>query len=123
MKATDMKITIKSLDTVFKEVAEALGKMRRGERVHHHELSFADLDTLRSALTPRRIDILRAIRRRSPGSVYQLAKLVKRDLKSVNEDLKKLVELDLVTLTKSKEARKRTKPHVAFDRLNVEIRI
>ena len=124
MKVRRIKITIRDLKDVLHEFAETYEKLRKGERVApRRELSFANIETLRKFLTEKRIELLHVIRKHAPNSIYALAQLVKRDLKSVNTDIDVLKSLDLVSLEKLKEARRRTKPRVEFDKLNVEITI
>ncbi|MBS3147969.1 hypothetical protein J4219_03740 [Candidatus Woesearchaeota archaeon] len=119
-----IKLAIKERKTVLDEFAKILAKVRKGESsFNESELSFQNIDTLRKVLTEKRMELLHAIKRQSPGSIYELAKIVDRDLKSVNTDITVLVNLGLVSLEKSKDERKKSKPSVDFDRLSVEIAI
>ncbi|HLC32207.1 MAG TPA: hypothetical protein VJJ82_00105 [Candidatus Nanoarchaeia archaeon] len=122
MKVKNIKLTIRKRNDALTAFAKKLEASRKGEQLNtYEEVSFQNIDTLRKILTERRVELLRAIKQRMPESIYELAKLVGRDLKSVNTDLKILVDLGLISLEKSREERKRTKPRVEFDRLNVEI--
>ena len=122
MKVKNIKITIKSRQEVLKEFAETYEKLRKGEKVKkHEELSFQNIETLRKFLTEKRIELLRVIKAKQPRSIYELAQLVQRDLKSVNTDIQILKQLGLVSLEKVIEERKKMKPIVEFDTLNVEI--
>lgn len=119
-----MKITIKDLKHVLNEFADTMAKLRAGKEVEpHYELSFPTAATMRKFLTPQRMRLLQAIKHQNPESVYELAKMVDRDLKSVNTDLKVLSDLDLVSLEKTNDARRRVIPHVDYDKINVEIEI
>ena len=121
MKANNIRITIKSRAQVLHEFGETVEKLRKGEPASQRdELSFSSLESLRKVLTEKRTELLKAIKEKSPESVYELAKLVGRDLKSVNTDLKILKSLGLVSLRKSNEGRARVKPIVEFDKLNIE---
>ena len=124
MNVKHIKLAIKERKTVLDEFAKILAKARKGESSFHEaELSFQNIDTLRKVLTEKRMELLHAIKRQSPGSIYELAKIVDRDLKSVNTDIDVLVNLGLVSLEKIKDERKKSRPSVDFDRLNVEIAI
>lgn len=124
MKAKNIRITIRDMKDVLQEFAVELSKARKGERiVPRNELSFQNIDTLRKVLTEKRIELLHVIRKYSPDSIYELAKIVNRDLKSVNVDIDVLVSLGLVSIKKIKEERMKTRPRVEFDKLNVEIAI
>jgi len=124
MRVKNVKITIKDRATIFREFGEAWEKAERtGKITPHHEVSFLTPTEYRKFFTEKRIELLRAIKKHEPDSIYALAKIVKRDLKSVNTDLKVLVELGLVSLEKHHDERKKTRPKVEFDKLNVEITI
>jgi len=119
-----IKITIKSREQVFKEAAEAMGAVRRGETIpFHEEISFDNLETLRRALTPKRLELLHIIKLHHPESIYELAQLVQRDAKNVTEDLHYLQELGVLSLQHIHEDRERIKPLLETDKLQVEIAI
>lgn len=122
MKVKNIKITIKDRMQVLNEFAEALSKARKGESIEkRNELSFGSMETLRSILTGKRIELLKIIKHTNPNSLYELAQLVNRDLKSVNTDVKVLSSLGLLSFEKEASGRKKMKPIVEFDKLNVEI--
>ncbi|MBI2176689.1 hypothetical protein HYU40_05095 [Candidatus Woesearchaeota archaeon] len=124
MKASNIKVTIKSRAQVLQEFGEAFENLKKGEPVlYRNELSFGSLEALRKVLTEKRTELLKAIKEKSPESVYGLAKLVSRDLKSVSTDLKILKSLGLVSLAKSNEGRFRVRPEVLFDKLSIEIAV
>jgi predicted transcriptional regulator len=52
---------------------------------------------------------------------YELARLLGRDLKNVNQDLKMLVDIGLVTIEAIKDNKKRIIPHVGYDKILLEI--
>ncbi len=124
MKVKNIKIMIKDRKEVLKNFAEALIKAKKGQEIKkHEELSFQNVETLRRFLTEKRIEILHTIKKKKPESIYALAQLVKRDLKSVDTDIKILEDLGLLSLKEIHEQRKRLKPIVDFDMLQVEIAI
>lgn len=122
MKVKNIKITIKDRMQVLNEFAETYEKIRKGEKVKkREELSFNSMETLRSILTEKRVELLKTIKHKNPNSLYELAQLVNRDLKSVNTDVKVLSSLGLLSFEKENSGRKKMKPIVEFDKLNVEI--
>ncbi len=124
MRIRPIKISIKSREQVFKEAAQAMGAVRRGEEIpFHEEISFDNLETLRKALTPKRLELLHIIKQHNPESIYELAHLVQRDAKNVTEDLHYLQELGVVSLQPIHDVRERIKPLLETDRLQVEIAI
>ena len=86
---------------------------------------FTSLEAARKVLTPKRLELLRTIRRESPDSLYRLARLVGRDLKNVQEDVRALAELGLVSLKKTRGAsgRSTTVPRVTFKEIEVRIAV
>ena len=95
----------------MREAAIALGKAMRGEKMEpHYELSFEDINTLRNFLTRNRLDLLGIIKDKKPGSIYELSKITKRDIKSIVTDLKALEIRGLVRLKKQKTGRKNVIP-------------
>ncbi len=124
MRVKNIKLTIKERKTVLHEFAKVLEEARKGELPFaHEEVSFKNIDTLRKVLTKKRMELLHVIKQHVPESVYELAKIVNRDLKSVNTDITVLVNVGLVSLKKLNEERKKTQPRVQFDKLHVEILI
>src|SRR5439155_18110233 len=54
---------------------------------------FTSIETARNLLTPNSLALLRAIRTKRPGSIYELAKIAGRDLKNIQDALR-LLESD-----------------------------
>lgn len=122
MKAKKIDIGIKDLKTSLKDFSEAWKKLENGKKIKKEEgLYFDSIDTMRNVLTNNRLLILKTIRKNKPGSVYELAKTLNRDLKSVNQDLKLLSEIGLVALEKIETERKRVIPHVDYGKILLEI--
>ncbi len=124
MRVKNVKLQIIGRTEALKQFAEKLSAARRGISTEKHEaISFPTVNTFRKVLTQKRLELLRTIKQKEPGSVYELAKVVDRDIKSVNTDLSILEELGLVSLEETQEERIRIKPHVLFDKIKVEIEI
>src|SRR3989442_12242175 len=66
----------------FKAV-EARRRISRREGVY-----FTSIEAARNLLTPNRLELLRAVRSGRPGSIYELAKMVRRGLKNVQTDIR-----------------------------------
>ena len=67
--------------------------------VSDYNLSFESAKALFTELTPARIDLLEALRRCGPCTVYALAKAVARNYSNVHTDIGKLEEHGLVKRT------------------------
>lgn len=59
-------------------------------------LNFEDLSMLLSVLTPKRLELLKAIRQAGPLSIRALSKNLKRDYKNVHTDTGALEEVGLI---------------------------
>ncbi len=122
MNVKKIDIGIKGLAESLKDFSEAWENISSGKKVRKEEgIYFDTIDTMRAVLTNNRLLILKTIRERKPGSVYELAKMLKRDLKNVNQDLKMLSEVGLVTLEKTEADKKRVVPHVDYAKILLEI--
>jgi predicted transcriptional regulator len=62
-------------------------------------LNFEDFAMLLSALTPKRLALLRTLRQHGPLSVRALAKQLERDYKNVYTDAGALEDVDLIART------------------------
>ncbi|MBI3591876.1 MAG: MarR family transcriptional regulator [Nitrospirae bacterium] len=122
MKVRKIDIGIKGLKESLKDFAETWEKLEAGKKAKKEEgIYFDSIDTMRAVLTNNRLLILKIIRERQPNSVYELAKMLNRDLKNVNQDLKLLAEVGLVTLEKIEDDKKRVIPHVDYGKILLEI--
>jgi len=123
MKVRNIKITIKSDVEFFKEVKNVWKKLEQGEKVKKHEgISFESLETMRKVLTEERLRILKIIKKYHPGSIYELAKILKRDTKNVSDDVHYLADLALIEIEKGKSnGREKTTPVVNYDKILLEI--
>src|SRR3989304_5656235 len=112
MKVKKIDIGIKRVEDSLKDFAEARKKVETRKKVTKEEgVYFESIDDMRAVLTNNRLMILKAIRENKPKSVYELSKILRRNLKNVNEDLRLLAEIGLVTLEATKTDKKRITPH------------
>ncbi len=87
------------------------------------DINFTSYEAMRKLLTPRRLELLHVIKEKRPQSAYELAHILRRDLKNVNADLTLLAKIGLVELRKTTKGRKTVVPWVAVDKVQVEITI
>jgi predicted transcriptional regulator len=124
MRVRDVKIRIKNLEEVLNEAKEVMKKLERGEKVKKHEgISFESLDAMRKVLTEERIRVLKTIKKEHPQSIYELAKILGRDVKNTFDDVQFLAGMGLIELKKTKEGREKTAPIVKYDRILLEIAV
>jgi predicted transcriptional regulator len=124
MKIKQVKLDIQSEEEFVKESAQALKAVAAGKRIKPDSvISFDSLKTMRKFITDERLRILKTVRKYQPGSIYELAKLLKRDTKNVSDDVRYLSELGLLKLEKTKDGRSKTKPVMEYEKILVEISV
>jgi len=124
MKVKNIVVEVKSVEDTLKEVKEVMGKIKEGKPLKKKEsISFNNIDIMRKFLTNKRIELIRAIKKHKPKSIYQLAKIVKRNSKSVNLDLKILSNLGMVDLKSEEKGRENIIPSVNYEEIDVAIAI
>lgn len=88
------------------------------------DYNFEGIAALRHLLSNERARLLHAIKTRAPNSIYSLAKIVGRDFKAVNKDLKSLERFGFIDFVAEKSGkRNRLKPVLALDVLRIDFKI
>ena len=88
------------------------------------EYDFEGLSALRKLLSNEKARLLHVLKTEKPSSIYELAKKLNRNFKTVNEDLKLLERFGLIGLTEEHtKKRKRHKPELVSDNLIVNLKI
>ena len=124
MKLKKIDIGIKGLEESLQDFARAWKTLESGKKVKSEKgIYFDSIDTMRSVLTNNRLLVLKTIRKQHPKSVYELAKQLGRDLKNVNQDLRLLSDIGLVTLETTQIDRKRVIPQVDYKKIVLEIAV
>ncbi|NPE27048.1 hypothetical protein HNV12_03535 [Methanococcoides sp. SA1] len=92
-----------------------------GEKKSH---DFSDVKLLRKLLSNEKSRILYALKTKNPNSIYALAKLLKRDFKSVREDVKVLERFGFIEFHSEKTGKREAlKPVLVIDKLQIIIEI
>lgn len=121
-----LTIKIKSAEEALEGFRKTFQAVAAGHRVAEREgVYFSSIEAARNLLTPGRLTLLRAIRSKRPNSIYELAKLVDRDLKNVQNDLKVLERYGLVHLGRGQSAggRRVKMPRAMFSEIALKIAI
>ena len=88
------------------------------------ESDFNDISIVRSLFSNEKARILHAIKNKKPNSIYHLGKIVGRNFKSVSDDVKILEKFGLIDFVAEKTGkRRRLKPVLAAESINIEIKI
>jgi len=117
--------TIEPFAESVKRFRKTFEAVREGRKIHAEDIvGFTSLEAARNFLTRERLALLRAIRSHHPGSIYELAKIVDRDLKNVQEDIRILERHGLVKITKRPRGTRKIKvPEVPFEEIALRIEI
>jgi predicted transcriptional regulator len=99
MKVKKIKIQIKSLDEALDEFSSAIKKAQQGKKAKSKKATYvADPETARGIFTESRLKIIQIIKNQSPNSIYELAKILKRDFKNVYHDILFLTEVGILKI-------------------------
>ena len=121
MKTKKITIEIRTLDNTLKEAGDVFEKLKKGQVVAEKSaLYFPNLKEMRRVLTEKRLELLRTIKHKKPSSVYELSRILNRDLKNVLQDVAYLADLGIVKVEETKDKKV---PSVAYDRIAFEVAI
>ena len=124
--AKTLTIQIKPAREALEGFRQTFKTLQAGRRVHRRGgIYFTSIEAARNLLTPTRLALLRAIRRYRPRSIYELAKLLNRDLKNIQDDLRLLEEYGLVRMTRKRGVgrRKVKTPEALFEEIALKVAI
>lgn len=123
MKVKKIKIAIKNLKGILNDFVQTGEAIERGEKlkpVKEPEIYFTSFEAFRKALTPKRLELLHIIKTQKPSSINELARMLKRDIKNVAEDVKYLRQIGFIEV---KGIKKKTMPIITYDKINLEIAV
>jgi predicted transcriptional regulator len=124
MRVKNVTIGIRSIQDALSDAQDVMERLERGEKVRKRKagIYFESLEVMRKAITAERLRILKVIKEKHPSSLYELAKLLNRNLKNVSDDVHYLADLGLIELEKEKtNGREKTVPTVNYDKILLEI--
>ena len=99
MRVKKVKVGIKSLKEILKDTADVMKRVEKGEHlkpVKEPEIYFTSFEALRKALTPKRLELMHIIKTKKPSSINELARVARRDVKNIAEDVKYLEQMGLI---------------------------
>ena len=116
MASKTREITIKESKGIFSLIKD--------NKISKSDYNFEGLSALRQLLNNEKARMLHVIKTQEPKSIYELAKKLKRNFKSVVEDIKLLERFGFIELVKEKtKKRVRHKPEIAVDEIVINVRI
>jgi predicted transcriptional regulator len=82
-----------SLTSTLARASQTMEALERGESPSpYFGVGFSDVGQFFAVFTPRRWDLLGAVRESGPTTIAELARRVKRDYKNVHGDVEKLIQ-------------------------------
>lgn len=88
------------------------------------DYDFGGLTSLRRLLSNEKARLMHTIKTKNPGSIYELAKMLERDFKSVNDDIKLLEKFGFVDMIAEKSGkRQRLRPVLVVDSMHIYIKL
>ena len=112
---------LRTLDINITSTNEFLNDLKLsiyGETRHDNSscsLSFDSIETVKKVLTQNRLEILMAIAREKPGSIYELAKFLHREHNHVVKDCKTLEAFGFIFLDLAEGSKRQYIPNLSFD--------
>jgi predicted transcriptional regulator len=90
--------------------------------ISKEDYDFSGVLALRQLLSNEKARILNVIKAKNPKSIYELAKILNRGFKSVNDDIKLLSRFGFIELIEEKtKNRARLKPVVVVDKVTINV--
>lgn len=122
MKVKNIRLEIKSESEFINEAKGVMRKLSKGTNVKAKSvISFESLSVMRKFITDERLRILTTIKKHHPSSIYELAKILKRDTKNVSNDVNYLEGIGLLEVKKTNKGRSKSTPLVNYDKILLEI--
>ena len=93
-------------------------------RFRTEKSEFSDISLVRSILSKEKVRMLHVLKTKQPNSIYELAKILGRNFKSVRQDVKTLERFGLVEMIPlHKGKREKLKPLLVLDALEIKINL
>ncbi len=105
-KTHKVQVNVGSLSDMGQRFAHAWHQAVAGERIDQTHVTFLDIQSLLETLSPRRLDLLRHLRRHGASNTKALSLALGRDYKNVHQDVSVLESAGLLI----REGRKLTAP-------------
>lgn len=88
------------------------------------DYDFEGLSYVRKLLSNEKARLIHTIKKKKPKSMYELARMVKRDFKSVSDDIKTLEKFGIIEMVAERTGkRERLRPVVVIDSLYLHIKL
>ncbi len=117
-------MTKKKVRDIFIRESKGTFSVFGKQGVSKKDYDFSGMHALRQLLSNEKARILHAIKIQKPKSIYQLAKMLNRGFKAVNDDLKLLERFGFIEFIEEKtKGRIRYRPQIIVDSVTININI
>jgi predicted transcriptional regulator len=121
MRVKRVRIGIRDLKSALDDFVRTAQAVERGEKVKKRTgVYFTSMEAFRKVLTVQRMNLLHLIREAKPASLHELARLARRNIKNVSDDVRYLAQVGLVEL---KGSEKKIIALVNYDKILLEIAV
>jgi predicted transcriptional regulator len=121
MRVKRVRIGIRDMKSTLDDFVRTAQAVERGEKVRKTTgVYFTSMEAFRKVLTAQRMNLLRLIREEKPASLHELARLARRNIKNVSDDVKYLAQVGLVEV---KNSGKKIIALVNYDKILLEIAV
>ena len=94
-----VQIKMEPVERFFERARELARRADAGKRIPESRVvAFEEADDLLALLSPKRVQLLRALRQ-EPGSIADLARRLRRDRAAVTRDVQQLARFGVVSVT------------------------
>ncbi len=93
---SDTQLHVESLDDMGRRFVTGWHRLEAGEAIDQRHFSFDRLETMLRLLSPRRLDMLRLLRREPQNGIAELARRLGRDYSNVHDDVQALTAVGLI---------------------------
>ena len=116
-------MTSKTREITIKE-SKGIFNILKDKQISKSDYDFEGLSALRQLLNNEKARMLHVIKTQEPKSIYELAKKLKRNFKSVIDDIKLLERFGFIELIEEKtKNRVRHKPEIVVDKIIINVNI
>ena len=115
MTDKQLSVHIGTLADMGDRFVAAWKKLEAGKPVHADNVTFIDLASFMTAMSPKRLELMRHLRREGPMSIRRLAQQLERDYKSVHGETSLLIQTGLIARTAEDGVR------IGWDRIVTEL--
>ncbi len=96
MTDRNISVHVSSLEDMGQRFIDAWKSAETGEPVARDHVTFLGLEAFMAAMSPKRLDLMRHLRKAGPMSVRRLSQELGRDYKSVHSEVARLADAGLI---------------------------